>query len=303
MNRPAAAARVALTALLSSLPLSGALGQGTRAPALISTAELAGRLTEKAPAVIDVRQAWTNYLESHLPGASWLAIETLRATRGGLPFQLLTGEQYAAIFGGLGLTPGTPIVVYSAGDQLDVDATFVVWLLASAGARDVRLLDGGFAKWQLEAKPLVTDYPRVGPGGAFDPAAFDAAVAPLEAVIAATKGAGAMLVDARSPEQFAGSAGAQRRRGHIPGAVNHYWKDDLEKPDFSLVWKAPEALRVSYQAQGITPERDIIVYCNTGTEASHVYFALRYLLGYPRVRVYAGSWTEWAERGELPIER
>ena len=71
----------------------------------------------------------------------------------------------------------------------------------------------------------------------------------------------------------------------------------------TLVWKSVNDLRAGYAAQGISPERDIILYCNSGTEASHVYFALRFLLGYPKVRIYTGSWTEWAEREDLPIER
>jgi thiosulfate/3-mercaptopyruvate sulfurtransferase len=69
------------------------------------------------------------------------------------------------------------------------------------------------------------------------------------------------------------------------------------------VWKSPEALRAAYAAQGITPDRNIILYCNSGTEASHVFFALRYLLGYPNVRVFMGSWSQWAEREELPVEK
>ena len=92
------------------------------------------------------------------------------------------------------------------------------------------------------------------------------------------------------------------RRGHIPGAVNHYWQDDLEREGFGYVWKPAERLRETYSAQGITPEKDIIAYCNSATEASHVYFTLRYLLGYPRVRIYVGSWTEWAEREGTPVE-
>ena len=112
----------------------------------------------------------------------------------------------------------------------------------------------------------------------------------------------ALLVDARPPDQYAGEAGAQMRRGHIPGAINHYWQDDLAREGFGLVWKQPDAIRAAYQAQGITPDRSIIAYCNSATEASHVHFTLRYLLGYPKVRVYVGSWTEWAERTELPVE-
>ena len=271
-------------------------------PRLIATDELASRTGAERVAVIDVRQSWTSYLQSHLPEALWLHVESLRATQGGLPFQLLSGSQYAALFSRLGLTPATPVVVYSAGDQSDIDATFVAWLLAAAGVRDVRLLNGGFAKWELEGRPVTQRYPRSASGGGFAPDAFRPAVASIEEVIAAVEGAGALLVDARPPDQYQGLAGAQARRGHIPGAVSHPWKDDLEKPEFSLVWKSPDRLRQEYASAGITPDRDIILYCNSGTEASHVYFALRYLLGYPRVRVYTGSWTQWAERAELPVK-
>ena len=112
---------------------------------------------------------------------------------------------------------------------------------------------------------------------------------------------GAVLVDARPPDQYAGEAGAQMRRGHIPGAINHYWQDDLTQEGFGHVWKGADELRRAYTAQGITPDKDVIAYCNSATEASHVYFTLRYLLGYPRVRIYVGSWTEWAENEGLPV--
>ena len=89
------------------------------------------------------------------------------------------------------------------------------------------------------------------------------------------------------------------RHGHIPGAINHYWQDDLTQEGFGHVWKPAAELRRAYAAQGITPDKDIIAYCNSATEASHVHFTLRYLLGYPRVRIYVGSWTEWAEDERL----
>ena len=126
--------------------------------------------------------------------------------------------------------------------------------------------------------------------------------ASLEDVQQARSTGGAILVDARPPDQYVGEAGSQMRRGHIPGAINHYWRDDLRLEGFGYVWKPRDELRASYAAQGITPDKDIIAYCNSATEASHVHFTLRYLLGYPRVRVYVGSWTEWAERKDLPIE-
>jgi thiosulfate/3-mercaptopyruvate sulfurtransferase len=283
-------------------------------PTLVSTSDLATWLAEPGPQaglvdrapvhLLDVRQSWASYLQNHLPGAAWLNIETLRAQRAELPFQLLSGEQYADLFRRLGLQPDGLIVIYSAGDQLDIDATFAAWLLTSAGATRVYLLDGGYAKWEGEARTVTQIYPRGPvPAARFKPKHFRPAIASLEEVRAAAAGAGPLIVDARPPEQYAGTAGAQRRRGHIPGAVNHPWKDDLEKPDLALVWKPAEALRASYAAQGITPDRDIMLYCNSGTEASHVFFALKYLLGYPNVRIYVGSWTQWAERDDLTIER
>lgn len=294
--------------VLVPLALAGLLLPGraaTQTPRLITPAELIAMGDTAGVRVLDVRQSWVSYLQNHLPNAAWLNTETLRAQDRELPFQLLPAEQYAELFRRLSLEPSRPVVVYSAGDQLDIDATFVCWLLASAGMRRVYLLDGGYARWELENRPMTQRYPRWSSGGAtFSPRDFRPAVASLEDVRSAAMGlSGSLLIDARPAEQYGGTAGAQLRRGHIPSALNHPWKDDLEKPDLVLVWKPVDALRASYQLQGITPERDIIVYCNSGTEASHVFFALKYLLGYPRVRIYTGSWTQWAERAELPVER
>src|SRR3989440_321591 len=158
---------------------------------------------------------------------------------------------------------------------------------------DVR--DGGFGKWSLETRTVTRRYPAVDPT-AFVPAAFTPARATLDEVRAALTARDVVIVDARNPDQYAGRAGAQLRRGHIPGAVHHFWQGDLVKVDFATVWRRSDELRASYAAQGITPEKTIIAYCNGGLESSHVYFALRNLLGYPRVRGYGGSVTGWAER-------
>jgi thiosulfate/3-mercaptopyruvate sulfurtransferase len=270
-------------------------------PGIVSSGELAGWQARGPVVLVDVRTDVFSYLRGHLPGAVYLNIETLRASRGGVPTQLLDGPAYAALFSRIGLPYDQPVVIYSAGETHNIDATFVAWILAGFGHRRVYVLDGGYFQWQLEQRPVVQQYPRLAetrfPAGGFRPEQ-----ASLEEVQHALRTGDAMLVDARPPDQYAGEAGAQIRRGHIPGAVSHYWQDDLTRDGFGLVWKPAAELRAGYEAQGITPDKEIIAYCNSATEASHVHFTLRYLLGYPRVRVYAGSWTEWAEREDLPME-
>ncbi len=270
-------------------------------PGLVSTEELADWQREQRVSVIDVRTDLFTYLKGHLPDAVYLNTETLRASEGGIPAQLLSPGAYSELFSRLGLSFDTPAVIYSAGETGNIDATFLAWLLAGFGHPRVFVLNGGYFKWQLEHRPVVQQYPRIS-ASEFPAAPFLPERASLEEVRRAVLTRDAVLVDARPPEQYAGETGAQVRRGHIPGAISHYWRDDLTQVGFGHVWKSPAELRASYRAQAITPDKNIIAYCNSTTEASHVHFTLRYLLGYPRVRIYVGSWTEWAERAELPVQ-
>jgi thiosulfate/3-mercaptopyruvate sulfurtransferase len=294
-----------LTELLLGWLALGCAGCGpqqeTPLPRLVSTDELARWQLAGPVSLLDVRADMFTYLKDHLPGAVYLNIETLRASGGGIPAQLLSSREYAQLFGRLGLSIDKPVVVYSAGETRNIDATFVAWLLAGFGHPHVYVLNGGYFKWQLEQRPVVPQYPRVA-AGSLPAGGFHPEQASLDDVRRAITSGGAILVDARPPDQYAGEAGAQMRRGHIPGAVSHYWQDDLTQQGFGHVWKSLAELRARYRAQGITAEKNIIVYCNSTTEASHVHFTLRYLLRYPRVRIYVGSWTEWAERVDLPIE-
>ncbi len=268
-------------------------------PRLISTEELARWQAESNAVVLDVRTDVFTYLKGHLPGAEYLNTETIRASEGGIPTRLLSAGAYRELFGRLGIAFDRPVVIYSAGETHNIDATFLAWLLAGFGHPKVFVLDGGFFKWQLEQRAVVQPYPRL-QTTSFPDRPFHPEAAVLSEVQQAMS-AGGLLVDARPPDQYAGQAGSQMRHGHIPGAINHYWQDDLTQEGFGHVWKPAAELRQAYAAQGIVPERDIIAYCNSATEASHVYFTLRYLLGYPRVRIYVGSWTEWAENTSLPV--
>jgi thiosulfate/3-mercaptopyruvate sulfurtransferase len=280
---------------------SSSMSPNIHLPGLVSTEQLAKWETEGGVNVVDVRSDVFTYLKGHLPGAEYLNPESLRASEGGVPAQLLSARMYGELFGRLGLAFDQPVVIYSAGETRNIDATFLAWLLAAFGHQQVYVLNGGYFKWELEQRPIAREYPRT-QAVDFPASSFHPERASLEDVRRALEQHDAVLVDARPPDQYTGEAGAQMRRGHIPGAINHYWQDDLIQEGFGHVWKTPDQLRVAYTSQGIVPARNIIVYCNSTTEATHVHFTLRYILGYSRVRIYTGSWTEWAERVDLPIE-
>ena len=272
-------------------------------PRLMSTAELSALLAQRdsSVSVIDVRDDFTRYLESHIPRAVYLHAEELRAAERGVPNKLLGLVSYTALFSRIGLRPDRPVVIYSAGETRDIDATYLAWILEGLGVPSVYVLDGGFGKWSLENRTVTRRYPVIEPTS-FTPPAFAPDRATLDDVKASLTARDVIIVDARNPDQYAGRAGAQLRRGHILGAVSHFWQGDLAKVDFATVWKSRDDLRASYAGQGITADKTVIVYCNGGLESSHVYFALHDLLGYPRVRVYDGSFTEWSERVELPVK-
>ena len=250
--------------------------------------------------VLDVRGDLALYLAKHLPRAAYLSTETLRSTSGGLPNVLLPAASYATLFTRLGVRRDRPVVVYASGESRGVDATYTAWILAGLGHPRVFVLDGGLTRWELENRPLTRRYPNEEPG-AFEPRAYPPERATLDDVRRALGSSGTVLVDARVHEQYVGDAALQVRRGHIPGAISHYWQGDLVTRDLARVWRPAPELRAAYAAQGITPDRAVIVYCNGGLESSHVWFTLRALLGYPRVRIYEGSWTEWVAHDELPI--
>ncbi|MFI5248527.1 MAG: rhodanese-like domain-containing protein [Gemmatimonadales bacterium] len=275
---------------------------------LISTDSLASLLPKGRATIIDARFDVSLYLKSHIPGAAYINSESLRSMADGIPNLLLPAASYAGLFSRLGIRRDRPVVIYSAGETRDVDATYLSWILTGFGVASVAILDGGFSKWELESRPVTQRYPDA-VAGSFTDGSFTPGRATLEDIRgylqrrrgSAQTGAGAtVLVDARPPDQYGGTAGVQMRHGHIPGAISHPWAMDMNE-GLAHTFKSANEIRAGYAAQGITPDKDIIAYCNGGLESSHLYFALHDLLGFPHVRVYDGSWTEYAAHADLPV--
>ncbi|MBI2939736.1 MAG: sulfurtransferase, partial [Chloroflexi bacterium] len=215
-------------------------------------------------------------------------------------------KQLEELLGRSGIGNDTTVILY--GDNNNWFAAWAFWQLTMYGHRDVRLMNGGRKKWVDEARPLTTDAPEVAPVAyvARDPdpsiRAFRDLV--LESVRRPDRG----FVDVRSPREYSGELiapehlpqeGAQRG-GHIPGAANIPWSEAV-RPDGTF--KSADELRALYSSKGITPDKEIIAYCRIGERSSHTWLALKYLLGYPKVRNYDGSWTEYGSLVGAPIER
>jgi thiosulfate/3-mercaptopyruvate sulfurtransferase len=190
------------------------------------------------------------------------------------------------------------IVIYS--EKSNPNATFLAWILDHLGHKKVGVVNGGWEKWTAEKLPVTQAYPNLSPKKFFAKINPESLVAKKQ-VLARLSAKGSVIVDARPPRQYSGEEGEEIRRGHIPGARNLFWESLLEG-DEVRVWKKKEDLEKLFAESGVTKDKEVIVHCRTGREASHLYFTLRYLLGYPNVRLYRGSWVEWSADLSLPVK-
>jgi thiosulfate/3-mercaptopyruvate sulfurtransferase len=200
------------------------------------------------------------------------------------------------LFSQRGVEPGTPVVVYEQDSGLRAARAF--WFLEYLGHPSVRVLDGGINAWVREGLSL--SLAPVAPStsgwhGTPDPSRL----ATWQDVQARLGGREVAILDTRSDDEYAGRLVRARRAGVIPGAVHLEWKHNLTGDG---CYKPVVELDAMYRGVGVTPDKEVVTYCQGGYRAAHTYLALR-LLGFPRVRNYTGSWKEWGDREDLPIEQ
>lgn len=266
---------------------------------LISGRELSRRLNEPGIRILDVRPA-EQYAAGHIPGALNLTTAEITRSLNGVPDMLAPVDVIERVVGERGVVSGTQVVIYD--DIGGINATRLFWALDYLGHPQVSVLQGGLRMWRQEGRPTSRDVPKA-MTGRFRAAPRPDRLADKGWVQARLKDRSVVIVDARSPEEFSGAVPGRdvKRPGHIPGAVNVDWILNLTETEPRQFKRSTELGRL-YREAGATPEKEIVVYCRTGVRASHTYFALR-LLGYPRVRLYDGSYVEWSADLGLPVAR
>jgi thiosulfate/3-mercaptopyruvate sulfurtransferase len=262
---------------------------------LIAPRELAERLAvENPPLVLDLRPT-DEYAAGHVPGAVHLdvwGVSLIDTDPAPLKAFMWMIEHVLAIHG---VRADRPIVVYEA--QSGMRAARAFWFLEYFGHPDTRLLDGGFDAWRREGLPLSRDAAPV-KTTEWTGSRETEVLATWRDVAAALDRQDAVILDTRSDGEYCGTTVRAKRGGAIPGAKHIEWTKNLDERG---AFKPAADLRRMYQQAGITPDREVITYCQGGYRGAHAYLALR-LLGYPRVRSYVGSWKEWGDREDLPIE-
>ena len=279
-------------------------GSGYAKDVLVTTDWLAEHLSDSWVAVAEVDENPDLYEEGHIPGA--VKLHWKEDLQDPVERDLIEKDAFEALMGRLGISNGTTLVVY--GDKNNWFAAYAYWYLKIYGHADVRILDGGRQKWIDEGRELTIDTPS--------PAAASYTAQDRDSSIRAYRdqvrewigNGGRGLVDVRSPGEYSGDLlappgyeqeGAQRA-GHIPTAQSIPWATAVRDDG---TFKSADELREIYGGKGITLDKKVTAYCRIGERSAHTWFVLRELLGYPDVRNYDGSWTEWGNLVDVPIEK
>lgn len=271
------------------------LKQYANADLLVSAGQLSRNLqSDQKPLLLDLRPA-ENFADKHLPGAVHLDLFGLSIVdTDPAPLKAFFWI-IEHLFASRGVSDDVPVVVYD--DTSGIRAARGFWFLEFFGHPNVRLLDGGYHAWVRAGLPTTTEAEKPKPT-AWTGIRDENILASWRDVNDRLGKSSTVMLDTRSDEEYCGTQVRAARGGAVPGAVHLEWTNNLA-PDGTF--KPAEELRTMYERAGVTPDREVVTYCQGGYRAAHSYLALR-LLGYPRVRNYVGSWKEWGDRVDLPIE-
>jgi len=271
---------------------------------LVDTDWVAAHLEDANVRIIESDEDPLLYAIGHIPGS--VQVDWFSTLQHPLRRDFVTKEQFEEVASSIGITNDTTIVFY--GDKSNWFACYALWLFQYYGHENVRIMNGGRAKWEKENRPLVKEkvsYEKT----AYTAKEADKSIRAFRDDVFQQVEAKKPLVDVRSPKEYSGELlhmpnypqeGATRG-GHIPGAASIPWSQAVNEADSTF--KTSEELLAIYEGKNIKSDGDIIAYCRIGERSSLTWFVLKYLLGYPNVKNYDGSWTEWGNLVDAPIEK
>lgn len=272
---------------------------------LVSTEWLAEHLNDPNLRLLESNEDVLLYDMAHIPGAQKIDWHT--DLNDPVQRDYISREAFQDLLRRKGIDEGTTVVFY--GDKNNWWATYAFWVFRLFGFENMKLLDGGRAKWEQEGRPMTAEVPSYPPTQYTAPARSDEEIRAFFKDVLEHMQANRPLVDVRSPDEYAGrklhmpeypQEGALRG-GHIPGARNVPW---ARAANADGSFKSAEELRAIYEQEiGLKSSDDVVTYCRIGERSSHTWFVLKYLLGYDKVRNYDGSWTEWGNAVRAPIEK
>jgi thiosulfate/3-mercaptopyruvate sulfurtransferase len=272
---------------------------------LVSTQWVADHLADRSIRIVESNEDILLYDLGHIPGA--VQIDWQKDLNDAVRRDYLTRQDFEALMAANGIDNDTTVVFY--GDKNNWWATYAFWVFQLFGHSNAKVMDGGRAKWEAEGRPLVKEVPVYPKTTYKAQERADYKIRAYRDQVLAHVQSGLPLVDVRSPAEYSGELlhmpnypqeGALRG-GHIPGAKNVPW---ARAANADGSFKSAEELRAIYETeQGLKPDDNVVAYCRIGERSSHTWFVLTYLLGYPNVRNYDGSWTEWGNLVGVPIEK
>jgi len=273
---------------------------------LVSTDWVAQHLNDPSVRVVESNEDPLLYPSGHIPGA--VQVDWTTDLNDPLRRDYLNRDGFEKLMSRIGATPDTMVIFY--GDKNNWWATYAYWVFQLFGHTRAKIMDGGRLKWEKENRPMTRDVPSYPPTSYQAPERDDTKIRAFRDAVMKHVESRKPLVDVRSPDEYTGKKlhmegypqeGALRG-GHIPGAKNIPWARAVN-PDTGTFKTADELRAIYEKEQGLKPDDDIIAYCRIGERSSHTWFVLTNLLGYQKVRNYDGSWTEWGNLVNVPIER